>query len=1375
MSYPPVPVYGRYYDASQPQTSAYSSRHTSSNPYAPVTTFANERQSQYHTSGYDLHGQNQTNYGQSGQPYIQQEQYDYGREPANYATQVASGSAHYGGSSSTGRAANLEGLNNLAYASGLDSQTSSRKSQGASAKSSNPQGSINRMQSPMQNLQQQPRYSTTPSGAYSQGSNEQSISPQISVAQALAGAVSRKNQQTAANMQSQAPQRSASPYAAPQNHRRAASSQRQQTASSPNVSKQRAPSVTSGNYQKQSQQSSAGSQSTSISNLVTAEPTAAPETSGQDTMPTYIDPSQVFNPYHREHERRRKEAAEAELRKQQEEVRRKKEEAEKQAEQEAAAKAAAAAAEAAKTKQVQKRSRRKNTPKAKKQPENAPVNDAAPVSAEEDMAAQMKLMMDKMKEFRQQDPGMFQKLWDDMRKGGGNVPTSTGSSAAPATSPQISQQAVAQSPAPINAAQSTPQPGVPSAAGPSGTPASKRKEPKAPPQHPPGVDPSVPLNGWKVIVEDNPQGLPDLGRFPAERRIRGTYQKQAGDKTEKAPRTPAPSGPVPTQPLPARAAGGGVEWPEDKREALAKAAIEALKADKANESIEITTQDINAMLDQNPNYIDLCDLLEKKGLQFHRGQFARQLLASVPDLSKVQKADPPTIVRPPVPPQHMQLPAMAYPQHPMAGPMHGQTPVPGPVPPAAAGFVAGQEPPRMPPPGPLYHGPHIPAPLNHEVKRSHKRKSLPLVKPEPPPGSKEAMARKRNFSELVDLTKLSDNEDYVLSSDHQLPGSPSPEPDLLQQFQMNGAPRQPQAPFQASFVPGPQDSMYSLPQYAAPPPPVPQSSKKPKTVLAKAVNKSEALEKEWYNPKTVARDIMIAAGRHPTERPLNAHMAGLLGVHIELDSDLSTFDWDAIDPGGPPAPRVEYVDIPAGPPRYRLGAKVHKRRERKADEEAPGESRLPDSAKRDAAGDPPAPAPTTSPALFARLNFRKNQRKDDKDQSEARPSRLRESLNYTTERSVTPGKRKASADPQDAPAPHATPGPVSPNPSRPESRASNMDSDGTPSGAVYPSGKRRGRPPGSKNKKSGLTTVRSVAKVAATTPQIQVPASEPSLQAHPVYRCKWKRCKAELHNLETLRKHISKKHHPTDEEMASAQPFQCWWKHCPSLDSEGLYHPTYTSDDLDDWMEHMNQSHVHEVALKLGDGPKTTPVGKQYTNPNKRRKVASSPEDDGHVALTSQSPPSPSASSDARIPSYADAQTLAAAKTRFLSDAKGRSMTPALTPEQNAELPSDTWIITSTAPHKEDKQNTSMDVANGVEVDANIQAQKAFLKTHRQRGERGAIGAKVAAEETLKAMERRKRDVGVGLDRGGCTLVNEARRSTFVQAPGIREEVDADY
>jgi hypothetical protein len=1237
---------GGYYNPAQNRRQSHSSaRHTATTPYAPAVTFANERQAQYSTSAYDLRAQKQFDYTQSNQSAygsgregwrdgtLQQDQYGYMRESPSYATQAAAGNVNYNNKGTNGRSSNVSGLNSLAHASGLGSpQLSGHGQQVAvpvSTQSAMPGDPINRMRSPLQGMQQpqqpQPQqyqspYSTYPTSDYQQPASSSGTSQQHSVAEALAGAVSRRAQLNAAKQQSQSTQESITPYVSNSNKKRGASSQDQRGTSSPNMSKQRAPAANARNQQNStSRQNQSGMQATSISNLIAATPPVTTEAT-QDIMPAYIDPSQVFNPYQREHARRRKEAAEAETRRKQEEAQRKEEEEEQRADEKAKkvaeeAAAAEASAAAAKTKQIQKKAQGKKTPKSKAKstavatattaPAAAPtVAESASPPAELNMAMQMKLMMDRMKEFRQQDPLMFQKLWDDMRKGGPNAVVGPASSIAPATASKTSQQPEIQPQAPVDAG-SPPSQAQNQSASVVGTPKAlpvPKKRDRTPAQLPPGVDPNAARNGYAVVVEDNKEGLPDLGRFPAERRIRGTYRVDPSHKAERAAHQPAPTGPVPDQPLPANAVGGGVEWPKDKREALARSAISALKADPANAAIEITAQDINTMLDQNPNYIDLCDMLEKKGLKFHRGHFARQLLASVPDLTKAQKQEDPAVI-PPAIPQQLPQPVMNFTGHHPA-PMQYQPHRPPPMQAAPSGssFLAvnhismpnGPAQHSLPTPAPIFQGPYLPSHLKQEMKRTPKRGPLPLAKPEPPPGSKEAMARKRDFSELVDLTQLSDNEDYVLSTGRQEPGGTSPEPDLLRQVQFGGTPNRPQPGVSASFVPGPQHMSYNAMQPPEHPSTTPYPPKKPKTILARPVNKSEALAKEYYDPKTVARDIMIAAGRHPTERPLNAHMAGLLGVHIELDSDLNTFDWDAIDPGGPPAPKVEYVEIPAGPPRYRLGAKVHtKRRERRAEGDTDTETRLPDSAKRDHQAPPqvltPAPVSTTSPALFARLNHRSNQRKEDKPHSEPRTSKLRESFAQTPDSALNPNKRKATTDPQNAPAPHA--GNSSPQTgSRPPSRSSKMEQQG---GSFWPSGKRKGRPPGAKNKATSLGDMHQSARAL---PRVEVQVPSPSPQSHSIFRCKWKRCKDELHNLETLRKHIRKKHHPIEEELESDKPFECWWKHCPTKGADGNYHPSHAYDNIDDWMNHINETHVHEVAMKLGDGPNTTPAGKQDTS-----------------------------------------------------------------------------------------------------------------------------------------------------------------------------------
>lgn len=1292
----------------------------------------------------------------------------------------------------------MQGLNNLAYASGLDAprQSSSRApQQGGSVRYSITPNADDRTQPPMQG-NQQPQYSTVQQANY--GANDRiptsTSSPQlaISAAQALAGAVSRKYQQSGSAQKTTSPaissaasiQRTNSPYSASSNtpsHERGTSGQSQASHSqqqthqitSPSASQKQVPSTsqqqgTEQNRGSSQMQRSAASQANSISNLVST--TQEPQTSSTmatDPMPAFIDPTQVFNPYHKEHERRRREAAEAEVRRKEQEV------------------------AATKAQEEQKRKEAEAAKAAKQTPNKPPYGNATPKATspvEDAMALEMMMMMEKMKEFRSRDPSLFQKLWEDMRKGGSGGAASTSTSAnaaapaasnsatpAPSTSPQVAQQSDLGGPSQQSA-----------------TPAStkvRKRLPKS--QQPPSAASRMNLpgnpqaNGVKVVVEDNEDGLPDLGRYPAERHIRGSYQPrrptpamQMSSPSAGLHTTPGllDNGPVPNQPLSARTALGGVEWPKDKRDALAASAIQALKANPENEKVGVTPADIHTVLEQNPSYIQLCDLLEKKGLRFHRGQFARQLLSSVPDLTTPSKgkdssqpAPTPTSIPQPtqqqspapptsVPPQAPQQPQPVArpPTQPLSGPGDHQPPPMGPN-----GFLPSPAPPPMPPNG-FVSGPpvrfvqgpslfqNVPYPyIPSGIKPEHRvfldqkppkpKKALIMPsKPEPPPGSKEAMARKRDFSDLIDLTQLSDNDDYVLSSKHPRLGSPSPEPDPFEAYQIQQN-LQANTVAPGSFVStslGPPDrvplkfdTMQPARAPAPAPPPPPQ---KPRTILARAVDKKEALRKSYYDPKSVARDILIAAGRHPTERPLNAHMAGLLGVHIDLDSDLSTFDWDAIDPGGPPAPKVEYVDIPAGPPRFKIGDLV-RRPGPKPRAEAEGEPRQNESGKREMQ-EPTTPAPRGQLLGKFKTTVTRTASDQVKTRSELKPSKLRQSQAVNDETSsepaVTPQKQKPHLD--------SSPGERSLRWTSRQDRIS-MDTDNLSSSGMYPSGKKRGRPVGSKNKHPSLTAMK---KSARPQPLVEIPARPSSPQGNPIFKCRWRQCHAELHNLDTLRKHIARKHRPTEDEL-NDHGYICWWKKCRYLIQDGgEVSVEHDFDSAEDWMEHINEDHLHKVALKLGDGPSAAQIGKHTSTPL-------------DVSKYFYNPTSPKTS--ARTFSYTDPQSLAQDKARYLSDPQGRATTPSVSEKRNPDLPPDTLLLTK---------------AKGENANSDMAAQKSFLKAHHRDQK---IGAKMNAEEVLRAVEKRKRDIGPGIDRGGCTLVNEARRSTFVQSPGIRRVVDADY
>ena len=106
-------------------------------------------------------------------------------------------------------------------------------------------------------------------------------------------------------------------------------------------------------------------------------------------------------------------------------------------------------------------------------------------------------------------------------------------------------------------------------------------------------------------------------------------------------------------------------------------------------------------------------------------------------------------------------------------------------------------------------------------------------------------------------------------------------------------------------------------------------------------------------------------------------------------------------------------------------------------------------------------------------------------------------------------------------------------------------------------------------------------------------ATEVSAPPPPVtyaeYACKWEGCKARLHNLATLKKHVNKVHGKPDPKGR----FTCKWENCPKMiqvaDKETgavreipQYHH-FPNQEL--MFEHVDKTHVGPIAWKLGDGP----------------------------------------------------------------------------------------------------------------------------------------------------------------------------------------------
>ena len=107
------------------------------------------------------------------------------------------------------------------------------------------------------------------------------------------------------------------------------------------------------------------------------------------------------------------------------------------------------------------------------------------------------------------------------------------------------------------------------------------------------------------------------------------------------------------------------------------------------------------------------------------------------------------------------------------------------------------------------------------------------------------------------------------------------------------------------------------------------------------------------------------------------------------------------------------------------------------------------------------------------------------------------------------------------------------------------------------------------------------------------PPKAPSPGPHELYRilkpeflsflCEWKDCKADLQNLETLRRHVNLVHlEEQDYEDADTpqQPWICLWGQC------GLSAKAPTFETYEDMEEHVENTHMVPFAWHMGDGPR---------------------------------------------------------------------------------------------------------------------------------------------------------------------------------------------
>ena len=793
---------------------------------------------------------------------------------------------------------------------------------------------------------------------------------------------------------------------------------------------------------------------------------------------------------------------------------------------------------------------------------------------------------------------------------------------------------------------------------------------------------------------------------------------------------------------------GNTHWPAEKRGKLASAAAKWVNESPLNSARQVHPVEIEQILKDNPSYIELCERIELMGIKVERGSFARALLQAVPDVNhapvtKTQAFNHEKHLPHPhssdsaLPPPAAKQPAAAHQQR-----------IPRLFSPTLSGYsqIARSSAANLPhqreedvtpgtfesnqsPPLPTVNAPssvntveyHIPTKTASPAAvvpgfGSQRREIEPNAAAAH--ATKEEAARKRKFSELIDLTAKSDSEDEVLPMrslggfayqqgpvngsgfpSHQLTAYQLP-PKLANSHNIHhvlngvdGVGSEPHRPYMVLKSNGSMPAMASTAE-----------DKFKLLEIAQVVDRKNALRRSAYNIRTIARDVLLATGRHSDMLPLNAHLDCLkiaFPRKVVETTDLATLHWDLIDPGEAiPAFRddddkdsviaddaddeeeIEYAS-PATFITSRIRVSSHGVAIADAGEAFTGIS-----------------TPNGRAMLKKGLAVRHYTPNQPRRASQG--PRV-QTLGRTTD-PVSAGAFGARSVPNSNSTPSASGRPTS----YAEYRAA-MEAAGTP----VPRG--RGRPVGWRKNPSDMAAPGQLPqRKHGKQPSTAAPSPSLPEQANPTFECLWDGCHSQLHNLETLKKHIRKIHGKQD----ASGSWKCTWSDCgksakkPSKESgqvENHWLARHQFGDFKAWDYHVQSTHIGPVAWKYGDGP-----AGGFMSGKSSRFV--------HCSETSTfwltDPDATGTDSDA-----------------YLSDTKGRRVTPRI------QVP-----IEPTDPN------------------ASIPA----------RVPRPRESPEDKARESFDAMVRKKKTVGPGMDRAGSRMVTDQMRAGFMDDEDFEKVLDEE-
>ena len=785
---------------------------------------------------------------------------------------------------------------------------------------------------------------------------------------------------------------------------------------------------------------------------------------------------------------------------------------------------------------------------------------------------------------------------------------------------------------------------------------------------------------------------------------------------------PVPAQPATAQPVPP-AKSGGTYWPESKKQALADAARIALTTTRPNQGKTITTQEIHELLDQNPSYNQMCEVLEYRGFVIDRGNFARVLLKAVPDLGSATnstKATPTDTVSanrntpatPTVTASNRDIASDAT-------STSSTTPTPG-----AFGMLVKSNsdgstaPAKIAKPLPYslapaaafpapngYSSPYAFAPPNsgqasegnisngfprdyhfanpaswpaneprrHASVTDQGRPNDPTLNSHPSlsfqeyPGSingqasdqngilhphniiphhpnKQELARKRTFEEIVDLTQtLSDDEEL----ERHRPKSRVDEGTSASSKSVKNIFGQVAERQQNSGTPKPFKYKYSG-----------RDALLQSHDIIEPVNKRrDALRRSTYNPKTIARDVLLGIGRHPTMAPLNSHLDVLKDRFkaVDYESDLSTFRWDLVDPEGEANAELSDMDNEVAVPVVNPVAHQHPApiavmivsNNGGLAENDSALPRTPNSQNPNKRGPYKkiGETPRIQPIGSANTPYRQSSQSSPSTQNIGEvPSNSRQVwrpsvynnphtvqtdlTTLNTSRSSTPGstlKRKGRppgaknkqvrpdkgiSKKMKPPSAHETPSIAKGKISEEDNVGISPSKEKTPSiGNVTPEKpivlmptrprlitSTPSRPSSLKNSISAITPLNGIAVVIPSRSPSVVLASpctsvkkerskrtevisngmDSAAPSYTMYPCHWENCPAELHNLETLKKHVRKHRRAVDGV------YRCLWVDC--WDSSKPLSDNTQNEDREnkrlnfktdvEWVEHVESSHL---------------------------------------------------------------------------------------------------------------------------------------------------------------------------------------------------------